>query len=411
MHTDDAKPQTDSVPATLSHSAQERGRRFPLNHQLLAKACQTTFWLITCFVATPTVGLGQTPEAHFRKGGANFRDTPPEQRLYWQSHIEQSHRRILEAADRAKGKGIATVLGSGVGIEIPLAELARRFDRLILVDMDGPSMLESLEQVPLQLRSKVELRVMDITSFATTLMERLRDATDASSTAEEAFRRYDTIFNELNLGNPVNLPTSDLVVSSLVLSEVPRAPFTYTTRLLQARFGIPLETWAGFDRAFEKLMLLAVEDHVRLLALLSRSGGVVYYSDTLARGPAYGQFSPETRTAVEANVLADFQRLGLAESADAVGLVVGRLCRGEYPIKTEIEAYERLLAAYRHAGDNAFEPLLPIAEVLRQFERRGFAVQGAPQSWWWLSYPCAISHQAPGGFIVSSWIFNRSGFE
>ncbi len=356
---------------------------------------------------TAIVGLGQTPEGFFRTGGADFRGTAPEQRLYWQAHIEHSYRRILKAADLAQGKAVATVLGSGVAAEIPLAELARRFDRLILVDMDGPSMLESLEQLPLELRPKVELRVMDVTSFATALMERLGEAIDASSAADEAFRRYDAIFSDLALGNPVNLPPSDLVVSSLVLSEIPRYPFAYADRLVRTRFNTPLEAWEGSDKAFRKLVSLSVEDHVRLLASLVRSGGAVYYGDTVSRGPAYGRLSPESRAAVETAVLADFRRLGLAASAHEITAAVGRLCAAEHPIKTEIEAYERLLAAYRQAGDSAFEPLLPVAQVQQQFEQRGFSVQGAGESWWWLSYPCAIA-QGAGAFYIHSWILRRT---
>jgi hypothetical protein len=80
-------------------------------------------------IVAAAAGWGQTPEGFFRRGGANFRDTAPEQRLYWRPHIDHSCSRILEAAGLAEGKGIATVLGSGVAAEIPLAELARRFDR------------------------------------------------------------------------------------------------------------------------------------------------------------------------------------------------------------------------------------------------------------------------------------------
>lgn len=362
---------------------------------------------LLCFAAAGVVGLGQNPESFFRRGGADFRGTAPEQRLYWQPHIEHSYRRILKAADLAHGKAVATVLGSGAAAEIPLAELARRFDRLILVDMDGPSMLESLEQLPLELRPKAELRVMDVTSFATALMDRLGEAVETSSTADEAFRRYAAIFSGLAVGKPVNLPPSDLVVSSLVLSEIPRYPFAYADRLVRARFNTPLDAWEGSAKAFQQLVSVSVEDHVRLLASLSRPGGAVYYGDTVSRGPAYGRLSPETRAAVEAAVLADFRRLGLAESANEITAAVGRLCEAEHPIQTEIEAYERLLAACRQAGDKAFEPLLPIAKVQQQFEQRGFSVQGPGESWWWLSYPCAIA-QGPGAFYVNSWILRRA---
>ena len=362
-----------------------------------------------CAIATAIIGLGQSPDVFFRTGGATFRDTPPEARLYWQPHIQHSYRRILQAANLAKGKAVATILGSGVALEIPLAELARRFDRLILVDMDGASVLESLEQVPLELRPKVELRIMDITSFATALMLRVGDAIEASTSANEAFRRLDGIFGSLNPGSPVALPPSDLVVSSLVLSEIPRFPLAYLDRLMRTRFGVSADAWTGFDKSFEKLVSLAVQDHFRLLSSLCRPDGAVYYSDTVARGPAYGRLSTAARAAVEGAVLSDFRRLGLANSVNEVSLAVGRLCELERPVQIEIEAYDRLLTAYREAGDSALEPLLSVQAVRRGFEQRGLSVHGQPESWWWLSYPCAIA-DGPGAFWVNSWILRRSQF-
>jgi hypothetical protein len=366
------------------------------------------FRCFLCFVGTAMLAFGQEPEGFFRDKGADFRGTAPETRLYWRSHIEHSRRRILEAADLAQGHGVATVLGCGAGTEIPLAELARRFDRLILVDLDGPSMIEALDQVPLDLRPKVELRVMDVTSFAAPLMERLRQAVDASSTAAAAYGRFATIFDHLGLGEPVKLPPSDLVVSSLLLSEIPRLPFTYAGRLVRARFGRELlDTWNGSNRAFDKLVALAIEDHARLLASLSGTSGVVYYADTFARGPAYGKFSPETRATVEAAVLADYRRLGLAQTAEGVTPAVGRLCVAEHSVQTEVEAYERLLAAYRQAGDDTFEALLPATDLQRELAERGLSPQAAPESWWWLSYPCAIA-TSPGAFYVESWILSHA---
>lgn len=358
-------------------------------------------------IGAATLAFGQNPEGFFRDKGSDFRSTPPETRLYWRSLVENSHRRILEAADLAESKGVAIVLGCGVGTEIPLGELARRFDRLILVDLDGPSMIEALEQVPLELRSRVELRVMDVTSFAAPLMEHVREAVDASSTPAETFRRFGVVFGDLRLGEPVHLPPSDLVVSSLLLSEIPRAPFTYAGRLVRTRFGVELlDAWDGSTPAFDNLVLLAIKDHARLLASLCRPGGAVYYSDTFARGPTYPKLSRETRADVDTAVLPDYRRLGLAQSKDEVPAAVGRLCVAEHSVGTEIEAYERLLAAYRQAADDAFEPLLPAAELQRELAAQGFSLHAGPESWWWLRYPCLIA-SGPGAFYVDSLILRR----
>jgi hypothetical protein len=370
-------------------------------------ARQTILPQLLGLLAAAMPAFGQDPEGFFRDKGADFRGTAPETRLYWRSHVVHSHRRILEAADLAQGRRIAIVLGCGVGTEIPLAELARRFERLILVDLDGPSMMEALEQVPLELRPRVELRIMDVTSFAGPLMERLTQAVDESSTAVEAFSRFGAIFGDLRLKEPVTLPPSDLVLSSLLLSEIPRLPLTYAGRLVRTRFGVELlDAWDASDAAFKKLVSLAIEDHARLLDSVSGAGGAVYYGDTLARGPSYPRLSRETRATVEAAVIGDFRRLGLARSEAEVAAAVARLCIAERSIETEVEAYERLLAAYREASDDSFELLLPSAELQRALAERGFTPQGAPESWWWLSYPCAIA-TSPGAFRVQSLILRR----
>ena len=358
-------------------------------------------------VAVVMYGFGQTPEGFFRNGGADFRSAAPETKLYWTPHVEHSHERILQAADLAVGKGIAIVLGSGVATEIPLAELARRFERLILIDLDGSSMLASLDQVPLELRPKVELKVMDVTSFASGLMKRQREAVEASATVNEAFGRFDGIFRDLALGDLPNLPPSDLVVSSLLLSEIARFPFAYTGRLLSTRFNVQMQSWPGSEKAFQRLVLLSIEDHVRLLASISRPGGTIYYADTVARGPALARMPEQVRTAVNDAILSDFRQFGFAASISEVTPAIEHLCQAEHPVDKEVLAYERLLDACRRTDDSTFEPLLPIAEVQRQAKLHKLMLQGSPESWWWLAYPCAIA-TSPGAFYVNSWILRAT---
>ncbi|MCP5111445.1 MAG: hypothetical protein GY953_11480, partial [bacterium] len=279
----------------------------------------------------------------------------------------------------------------GVCSEIPLEELARRFNRVILVVMDGASMVEAVEGLPLELRSKLELRVADVTSFAGALMERVRQAVEESEDAADVFGRFDQIFSEMRTGEyPSRLPKSDLVVSSLVLSELPRYPMAYADRLVRVRFRTRLRKWDGHDAARERLRRLLIEDHVRLLAEVCRKDGVVYFSDTVSRGPAYTQFPANIRQAAESEVSGDFPS-------------IGSLCHGDFGVDTETAAFERLLAAYERAGEETFEALLPMDQVKRLWAKHGLKIVGGPSAWWWLEYPCAIVH-SPGGFRVRSWV-------
>ena len=346
---------------------------------------------------------GQGIQEFFETSGEIVRGTAPETRLYWRSHLETSRERIIQAADLAGRREVAIVLGSGVGMEIPLAELAARFDRLVLVDLDGHSMLRSLHQVPRDLRSRVELKIVDVTSFASGLIERIEHAVESSSSAVDSFQRLGLILDGLQTGEPADLPPSDFVVSSLLLSEIPRYPFSYAARAVEARFGATIQTWDRSDEFFRRLVDLAVDDHVQLLASLVEPDGVIYFSDTVARGLVQRPQAQAVRRAVAARAVPDFIRLGLADSAAGVAATVNRLCRAELHPATEAEAFERLLSLYRDADGRFFDPLLPVGKLREECAKRGLELRGGPASWWWLAYPCKIT-SGTGAFLVSNWI-------
>ena len=346
---------------------------------------------------------GQGLEAFFEASGKTVRETAPETRLYWRSHVETSRERILQAADLAGGTEVATVLGSGIGMEIPLTELARRFDRLVLVDLDGGSMVHSLLQVPRELRTKVDLKVTDVTSFASRLIESIEHAVEASSSAGEAFERLGRILDDLRMREAADLPKSDFVVSSLLLSEIPRYPYSIAAQALETRFGVAIQDWDRSDAFFRRLVELAVEDHVQLLAALVEPEGVIYFSDTVARGLVRLPEGEDIRRAVEARAVAEFKRLGIADSAAGVASAVNRLCRAEHSPAAEAEALERILSLYREADSRFFEPLLPVGKLRDHCAQRGLELRGSPESWWWLAYPCRI-RSGSGAFLVSNWI-------
>ncbi|MDE2893383.1 MAG: hypothetical protein OXN86_12890 [Chloroflexota bacterium] len=288
-------------------------------------------------------------------------------------------------------------------MEIPLAELAGRFDRLVLVDLDGHSMLSSLRQLPRNLRSRVELKVVDVTSFASGLIESIARAVEISSSAADSFQRLGRILDGLEAGEPADLPPSDLVVSSLLLSEIPRYPFSYAAQALEGRFGVAIQTWERSDEFYRRLVELAVDDHVQLLRSLVTPDGVIYFSDTVARGLVRRSDDGAVRRTVEARATPHFVQLGLAESAAEVPSAVNRLCRAEHSPVTEAKAFERILSLYRESDSRFFEPLLPVGELRDRCTQRGLELRESPASWWWLAYPCRI-RSGSGAFLVNSWI-------
>ena len=359
--------------------------------------------LLSALLGAPDSLRGEQAQAFFEASGVNVRATAPETRLYWQRHRERSYERILAAAAEATGTAVATVLGAGIGEEIPLAPLARRFDRLILADLDGPSLVRSLEKVPLELRAKVDLKVMDVTSFAAGLMRRIERAVEASASPEEAFRRLEEVLGSLRPGAPADLPQSDLVVSSLLLSEIPRYPFSFAAQAVRTRFGVELREWRESDAFFRRLVDVSIEDHIRLLASVTKADGAIYFSDTVARGPVGPRLTKAVRQAVEVRAFQEFQRLGLADSVEQVPAALQRLCRAEHAPAVEAEAFETMLALYRDTDDRLLEPLLPTGRLREESERAGLEIRGRPEAWWWLAYPCRIP-VGFGAFLVRSWI-------
>lgn len=59
-------------------------------------------------------------------------------RAAWQPHLQHTRRALLLAADRLDRRRTALILGSGHLLDVPLAELAERFQRVLLVDVLHP---------------------------------------------------------------------------------------------------------------------------------------------------------------------------------------------------------------------------------------------------------------------------------
>jgi len=55
-------------------------------------------------------------------------------RAHWRPHLDACHRLILDAMAGCTGRRRAVVLGSGLLLEVPVAELAAAFDEVVLVD-------------------------------------------------------------------------------------------------------------------------------------------------------------------------------------------------------------------------------------------------------------------------------------
>jgi TPR repeat protein len=427
--------------------------------QRLAHTWKPTTWEESSQQGAPPATANELvgTDDFFSTAGENISAAEVEYQTYWRRHIQESHRRILQAALLVPNPQRALVLGAGKCREIPLEGLARQFQHVVLVDLDGPSMRQAVLSIPEELRAKVEIRVSDVTSFAQPLMEATRQIVENAATAQEAFAnlesRYAAIESQRHFPD---LPAADLVVSSLVLSELPRYPSTYAVRLIEEKFQTPLSAWSGYGVVFKSLRSFTLQDHAELLARLCRPAGVVYYADTVARGPDLTRVSSAEKESALTALAGRFARLGLFQQlrtqpeawmvfsrvfqavrepgaasgerdggsasleqtieaierapdsslvpAAAVAEAASRmLCQRWLPAEMEVRAYEELVEAYERANPNALEQLVETDELLGDLAARGFTPVGSPESWWWLEYACSIPRKA-GAFRVRSWI-------
>lgn len=109
----------------------------------------------------------------------------------WRPHLENCRRAIRDAADMTARRDCAVVLGSGPLLDIPLAFLSRRFARVVLVDAAQP------------LHARLHARrFRNVDARAESLVD-----------LEGGARRYRPWRGRL--------PAPDLVVASMLLSQLP----------------------------------------------------------------------------------------------------------------------------------------------------------------------------------------------
>lgn len=85
----------------------------------------------------------------------------------WQSHLQNSCSSLLASIPAAQPLDTALILGSGLLLDIPLAEIAQRFQRVLLVDLVHlPEVHRSVRRYP-----NVECITHDVTGFLSHLTQ------------------------------------------------------------------------------------------------------------------------------------------------------------------------------------------------------------------------------------------------
>lgn len=216
----------------------------------------------------------------FAETSAGIARTQRENREGWWEHARRHKAFILDAAARAERRNLAVLLGAGKAFDLPLEELARRFERVLLVDIDAEAMTASSAAAvrDAKLRARLELRAMDVTGVSVRIARGIQDAlnSDQPETALDALcRSYRLASRPRLVGEP-----ADLLVSGMVLSQLGLQPKLAAKRLYEQRFGkIPREAEARWSSAWNDLDLRLQRDHVD--ALCDEAALAVLTSDVM----------------------------------------------------------------------------------------------------------------------------------
>ena len=87
------------------------------------------------------------------------------------------------------------ILGAGHAFDLPLVELAKAFDKLVLVDIDADALnatVAGVLKIP-GLRARTELRLLDLTGVNGQLVRRIDEAVAAAANAAEARDRLEAL--------------------------------------------------------------------------------------------------------------------------------------------------------------------------------------------------------------------------
>jgi len=215
----------------------------------------------------------------FAETSAGISRTQRENRDGWYEHARRHKAFVLDAAARVERPGLAVVLGAGKAYDLPLEELARRFERVVLVDIDAEAMAASSAAAvgDAKLRARLELRPMDVTGVTRRLALGIETALACS--APEA--SLENLCRSYQLASPPRFSDerADLLVSGMVLSQLGLQPKLAAKRLFEQRFG---RISARFEAIWDDLEHRLQQDHIAALgdqaALAVLTSDVVHHS-------------------------------------------------------------------------------------------------------------------------------------
>ena len=207
--------------------------------------------------------------------------TPPD---FWQHHIEKSREAILQTITRVANHGRVLILGAGSANEIPLEVLAEKFNEVILVDLSISNLNNAKRKLPVHLQHKVKIRLLDITNDAvTTLLDKFQVLAKRNLSTSQ----LDKKLADLMMGTdtrPMVITGADLVISSVVLTDIYNASFAEILNVLKEKYGEPSTNFAHVfpltAAAKEVFASRLRKQHIEIIAINLNTMGIAYLSST-----------------------------------------------------------------------------------------------------------------------------------
>jgi hypothetical protein len=236
----------------------------------------------------------------FRETSLGIAKAQREHREGWWSHAQKNRGFIEQAAATVDRPALAVALGAGQPFDLPLAALARQFQRLVLVDIDAAALDETAEAVRREVpQANLDVRALDLTGINAALVARIETAIAAGGSADEV---VDTL---MRLARSYRLPSvprilgegerADLLVSSCVLTQLAWPQRVYAERLFEKRFGtMGASVDAVWSTAWTELGLRVQQDHVNALGEAAASS--VLTSDVLSHQTVWDARTASERT-------------------------------------------------------------------------------------------------------------------
>jgi hypothetical protein len=191
----------------------------------------------------------------------------------WRAHAQRNRAFIEESAGACARKELAVVLGAGQAFDLPLPQLARTFERLVLVDIDGATLESTISSTikDAGLRARVEARVLDLSGINGQLVRAVDEVMAGDGGAEEIAAELAQLCRSYWLPErPALLDSSeraDLLVSDLVLSQVAWPQRVYALSLYEQRFGkLNGEAERAWVIPWWEFELRVQQDHISSLA-------------------------------------------------------------------------------------------------------------------------------------------------